>query len=589
MLEKLFQRRLFPYVAIALAVLFVWAHSLTFDFVWDDIHFIKNLESVRSLKNIPSMFTSEHATSPDNFKVFRPLRTVQYAILHWLGGKSEPQPWLFHLANLIWHAAAAMALFALALSLFEKLRDDAEPLLPAVAALVIALGFAVNPVTSEVVCWAKALDDLMAAFFILTASRLLVRLNSQRDYVAALFLFVLAMYSKEAAVPFAAVVFFIFVGLHRKAFLESVKLAGGFVAVAAVYLAHRHLVLGQTTQAAPLSGSHGQTLIDMLQVVPKYFRLLFGIPPFFIDYSFLPGHFKITAWPVLSGLLLLLALLAAALVAWRSKRYRLVGFGLLWTGLFLLPVSNLIPFFAFMAERFLYLPLAGWMIAIGALLMRLVRVRALAVIGVCVLVLWSVIARERSMVWKDALTLFVSATQQGVRIPRLEDAAVYAILHQPHMEERYSTNGQGKVALENASTIIHTLEEGLKLYPDHESLLSTLGLAYATDGKHQQAIPYLEAAANRNPTNAINWINLAQVNMEAGKKDQARAALSRAVDTGATQPMVLASASRLYERLADINAAVKTLEQLQKLQPANSALAERIQQLKAREDSPRAK
>src|SRR5262245_25515200 len=112
--DAFFSRRRAPYVLIALLTALVWGHSVKFGFVWDDQQFIEDLRSIRSLENVPSMFCSldAQASMGDAFKVFRPLRTVHYAILYQLSGKAAPLPWLYHLSNVLWHATAAMLLYA---------------------------------------------------------------------------------------------------------------------------------------------------------------------------------------------------------------------------------------------------------------------------------------------------------------------------------------------------------------------------------------------------------------------------------------------------------------------------------------------
>src|SRR5436190_10516882 len=121
----------------------------------------------------------------------------------------------------------------------------------------------------------------MAAVFLLASARaVLQETGKQEKFPAALFFFLLAVYSKESAVPFALFVYFIYLGIHKLTWVESAKRAGAFLAVALLYMVHRHLVIGRSTQAAPLSGSYGQTLIDMFPVLVKYLRLLCGIPAF---------------------------------------------------------------------------------------------------------------------------------------------------------------------------------------------------------------------------------------------------------------------------------------------------------------------
>src|SRR5262245_38686643 len=113
-----------PYITIAVVAAMVWGHTVSFEFVWDDRSFIEELTSIRSLKNVPAMFyrLDAQSSAPQDFKLFRPLRTVHYALLYWIGGKAEPQPWLFHTASLLWHMAAAMLLFGVTSRSMSKIR-----------------------------------------------------------------------------------------------------------------------------------------------------------------------------------------------------------------------------------------------------------------------------------------------------------------------------------------------------------------------------------------------------------------------------------------------------------------------------------
>ncbi len=253
-------RRWVPYVLLALVTLALWGHSVTFDFVWDDTFFIRDLPSVRSLENIPEMFSRLEAQSVNSqvSMVFRPLRTAHYALLHFLGGQELPQPWIFHVANVLWHAVTAMLLFATSARLFSRLLPGWTEERARSWALFVALGFALHPTVSEVVCWAKALDDILATFFCLAALRETLKSPDERAARwRAAFFFVLAVYSKESAVPFALVVPFVYRGIHRLPWKESARRSAEFFLVALLYVVHRRLVLGRSSQVAPLSGTYG--------------------------------------------------------------------------------------------------------------------------------------------------------------------------------------------------------------------------------------------------------------------------------------------------------------------------------------------
>ena len=174
-----------PCALLVALVLLVWGQSLSFQFVWDDQFFIQDLKSIRSFASVPEMFYSLDAQSsyPEGFVLFRPLRTLHYAVLFALGGGGAAKPWLFHLANLFWHALATVLLYQVLILLFcNNSEDEEENRTARLVALLGAAAFAVHPVVSEVVCWAKSLDDLMATVFVLGSCYALLRwLFTQRN------------------------------------------------------------------------------------------------------------------------------------------------------------------------------------------------------------------------------------------------------------------------------------------------------------------------------------------------------------------------------------------------------------------------
>jgi hypothetical protein len=568
-----------PYLLLAMATLLVWGHTIRFDFVWDDEFFILDLQSVRSLRHIPEMFyrLDAQATLPGDFKVFRPIRTAHYALLHCLAGQDVPPPWIYHLANVLWHGGTAMMLFAALTALLPRLAgnltgDDVRRW-----SFWAALAFAVHPVVSEVVCWAKSLDDILAAFFVLAALReLLLPLENRAARWRSLSFFALAVYSKESAVPFAAIAFVCFHTINRLPWKESIRRAAPFFIIAAVYLGHRHLVIGQSSQTGPISGSYGQTLLDMFPVVLTYFRLLWGVPPFFIDYSYLPGHCPFWSGAVLGGLALLLLLMAIWFVAGRSQKLALLGFGLLWTGLFLLPVSNLLPMMQYMAERFLYLPLIGWLMglaAIAAVTPRRARVRWVAFL---LILLWAVTAWNRSWIWRDPVTLFVRSAQEGPKTQRVEKNAVSAILHLPAVQNFLipdTTRKQLSVS-ESANPAagryaVAVLAEANRLFPTNQDILSTYGVCLAATGEPEKALPLLERAAQGQPQNLDHWLNLSRAALDANQPALAQSALEKAAGLARTNAAVLQLSFKFYWQTGNYPAARETLLQLNQLAPGD--------------------
>jgi hypothetical protein len=450
--------------------------------------------------------------------------------------------------------------------------------------LVLALAFALHPVTSEVVCWAKSLDDLMATTFVLASCIGLLRWVSapvsNRPYWWAVIFFALAVYSKESAVPFALFCGVLILWKHSSMKL-ALRAALPFLAVAFLFVLHRHFVIGRTSQTAPISGTYLQTLIDTLPAVPIYARLLGGIPPFCIDYTYMKGGHALTSPGVMLGFALVGLALGACVFLCRPKT-RLLGAGFLWLVLFLLPVSNLIPSMQYCAERFLYLPLVGWMIVLGSVLLvfPLRRVALAASIGV--VVCWAGLAWNRSWIWEDPVSLFVRSHLEGPTSERVKDNAIAAAFGLPHMRAVFvgaRKPGQPTQILAspaNASantdwpSIERTVEQLHSLFPDKEAVVVALAVTKIHCNKLNEAIPLFQQAAAQRPEVPMSWQNLAQAYAAAGQPGKAEEALRRVV---ALQPNNASAWDRLAKLQLQQNnyvGAKASFKTLQTLQPNNA-------------------
>jgi hypothetical protein len=574
------------YLLIGLMTLLVWGQSVRFDFVWDDHLLVLENQSIRALKNIPGMFVSLAMQSGELAPSYRPVRTAWYALLYALGGNAA-RPWIFHLSNVLWHAAAAMLLFSVARGLFARLAG-ASAGAARWAALLVALAFALHPANSESVCWVKCLDDLMAGFFVLAATWLLLKWNGDRlRYMGAAACFVAAMYSYESAVPFAVLAFIILYSYHDLPWRRSIALSLPFFLLAMAYIGHRHWVMGRSSQSEPLSGSYGQTLVDMFPVVTQYARLAWGVPPFSADYCDLlrtAGH-SFFSGPVLAGLVVLLGFVGWIAWAWRAS-LRLVAVGSLWFALFLLPVSNLVPTMQYIAERFLYLPLMGFLVAIGALAVKSSRRGPITLAGAAAICIWIGVSWNRAGIWRDEVTLFVQSSLDQPKCKRLRENAVVAIFELPQVADCFGlAHGTRKLTVspamsrEKIPAALETLTRAHNLFPDEERFTAAVGVAYATLGRISNAIPFLELATRQSTNDPACWTDLGTAYVLQKNWSGAQRAFQAALIREPTNVVALDRYSKLCSDLGEYGRALPCLQTLKQLQPANQEIARRLREV----------
>jgi tetratricopeptide (TPR) repeat protein len=277
-------------------------------------------------------------------------------------------------------------------------------------------------------------------------------------------------------------------------------------------------------------------LLDTLPALTIYFRLLWGIPPFSIDYTDMHGHLGLFSPSVMTGLCLLILWMAATWAAWRNERFRLAAVGLLWLGFFLLPVSNLVPMMQYLAERFLYLPLAGWLLAVGAVFAWMPQRRLGLALAAALLAFWIPVALARQGIWRDEVTLFVRSSLDNAANTRLRENALASIFRLPTMHSAFGLDDTTRrmqvassIPRSQAEDMLPTLLQARRLLPDEHRITAALGIAYAMAGQISNAVPFLELAARQGSNDAQCWIDLGSAYALEKMNDKARQAWETAL------------------------------------------------------------
>ncbi|HUF30618.1 MAG TPA: hypothetical protein VMM77_08110, partial [Gemmatimonadaceae bacterium] len=136
LISRVWLQRVAPLLVVVVALL-VYGNALQNGFVLDDGPVVLRNPLVHSIDGLWRAFTESYWPPPSQGGQYRPLGTISFT-LDWAISGGDPR-W-FHAVNVLWHAAAALLVWYVALQL----------LAPA-AALVAALLFAVHPVHVEAV------------------------------------------------------------------------------------------------------------------------------------------------------------------------------------------------------------------------------------------------------------------------------------------------------------------------------------------------------------------------------------------------------------------------------------------------------
>jgi protein O-mannosyl-transferase len=387
-------------LVVALLAVLPGLPSVRGDFVVDDVRFVKENRALEDPSILVRAFTdpstvSGNRTGPDWHGIYRPLRTLDFALDRALGGGAS---WVFHVHGILWHVLASI----LSLLLLRQLLPGPWP--PLLGAAV----FALHPAQVESVAWITSRGDVMGGALALAVLLLALR-GSTLTLVLSLLLFVPALLAKESAIV-APVLLVLILGRRsaagpRRALLRAIP----FVVIALVYFVARGLILssagdpGLGHRAAWWGGSWFGAWLTMARGVAHYAQILFVPTNLMFDYH-VPQP-ESGAVP-LDAVILLLAALALIVAAtrswWRGGRF---GLGCLWILVALAPVSNVILTINIpTASRFLYLPMVGFALLVAGAISGLVRragaSRRVPIIGAAVLVvLLGAISLDRAADW----------------------------------------------------------------------------------------------------------------------------------------------------------------------------------------------
>lgn len=409
-------------VAVALCAIALLAYSDSFrgDFVFDNqpliLHDPRLLQA--SAKNVELILQHTYWWPTGETPLYRPITTLSYLFNYAVLGETD-HPAGYHWFNFLLHGLNVVLLFALSQRFLRKLWPSA----------FIAGLWAVHPVLTESVTNIIGRSDLLAAASLMGGFLFYLKSTESQGWHRLAWLAGLTavtsigVFSKESAVAILGVV-----ALFELTWWKDRRQLRGFVlgcaAIAPAFLAlfyQRSVVLAgslppqQLFVDNPLVSAHFFTArLTSIAVMPKYLWLLVWPVRLSCDYSYV-------AVPVANGGLwdwihwIAVAVVIAA-VAWQFTRNRQLFFFATFAFVTFVPVSNL--FFStgtIMAERFLYLPAAGFAVCLVLVIYSVgqrVGSRAVAPAILCVIIAsLGIRTWKRNMDWRNDVTLWTSTVQ----------------------------------------------------------------------------------------------------------------------------------------------------------------------------------
>jgi tetratricopeptide (TPR) repeat protein len=506
---------------LLLAILAAYANHFHNTFHYDDWHTIVNNAAIRDLRNIPLFFrdATTFSSLPSN-QSYRPLVStllaIDYRLAHGL------QPFWFHLSIFALFIALTMLLASVIHHLLER---DAATSPNRWIALATAAWYALDPANADTINYIIASSDVISALGVIASFAVYFAFPRLRRYYVYVLPAAIAILAKPPAAIFA-VLFAVFRllfpdpavaerGPHARAWF--VEVVPPFVICGAVLLFVQHMTPRSWTAGA--ANAHNY-LITQPYVALLYFKTFlwptglsaaYGLNPFVATGD---ARFWI-------GFAFAIFMSAAAIMAAVFKKTRMIGFGLLWFLIALLPTS-LFPLEEVMNDHRTFLSYIGLVIAIAGaaalLVARFDRQRTWRkVAATCAVALFLCVNAyatfQRNKVWKTEETLWHDVVLKNPR-------------------NGFGLTAYGRTLLEKGdfSGALDYLHRAQQLTPQYPELLINLALAENATKQTAAAEQHFKDALRLALSLPDNYIYYARRLISYARNDEARALLHSALE-----------------------------------------------------------
>ncbi len=486
------------------AVLVAYLPAIRGQKVWDDAFLIGTNEFFRSPTFVFEVF--RHYLYPESFSLYyRPVQNLSYILDYWLWNQNT---FGYHLSNILFHALSAFLLYLVLCSVLPRVEGNAEKLgerrngcsVP----LFVALVWAVHPIHHAAVAYVAGRADSLATMFSLGAWLLFLYARNWRSFRARmaglaviLLLAVLALCSKEIAITWMALFLvwtLFFDGRSNRK--DKAGAVAGVIGALLAYWAIRHLPEARHAAPGPAGEPFPERLILVLRALGDYWRILILPTELHMERTIL-GDAPLGSWRGffdrggLAPIGLGVAAAVTVLCLWKVPGRKVRILGAVWFLIGFLPVSNLIPLNATVAEHWIY------MASIGAILF----------LAGCVLALPSQVHRSAGYAIAAIIVGFSIRTAFKVRDWTSNERLFSKTIEAADVSARMSMNlavvhlKRGEIDV--AETL---LRDALQRFPDAGPIRIKLASVLLSQGKAAEAESLLDAGVKAGDANSVEYI-----------------------------------------------------------------------------------
>ena len=322
--------------------------------------------------------------------------------------------------------------------------------------------------------------------------------------------YILALLSKESSLILP-----VLLALYHYSFKKKVKVKEFFSigSLAVIYILLRITILKALLANRSYTTNLFQRLPGFFVAITNYVKLLFF--PFNLHMEYRLRVFNAGDLKVILGAVILLVLLVYAFR--RRESNKLVFFSILWFFVALLPVSNLYPINAYMAEHWLYLPSIGFFLLAAKAISFFYKVERFKVFTkvfvVSSLVFYSYLTIRQNIFWREPIAFYE-----------------YTLKYAPDSPRVHYNLGNTYNDIDKREESVAAYKKAIEMKANYTEAYSNLGSVYTDMGKNEEAVAVYKKAVEIKADHADVHYNLGAAYMNMNKTEKAIAAYKKAIE-----------------------------------------------------------
>lgn len=500
---------------ITLIVLISYVNILPNGLSFDDRDFFSDWPAIRNSEtglsaflNLPDLLAGDLPVHHRG--VYRPIRSVYYLLNLQIFGFNT---FAFHLQSIIIHALVTLLVYLIARLITKN----------NLTAFISGIFFASHPIHTEAITYTAASFDTLGILFFFASFYFYLQANDETGSInlkasatkisqktTRLLSWLLAFlafftYEMTLMLPFLIITYEVLLrGFSLKQLLKRFYIYLPYLMILGGYIATRVLLLHIGSRGDYLGPEYlpasNQAKLGIFEILFKYASLLilpinltitYSVPDFAFSILYKittnidPSLYILNEIGKYIFLLPIILIFIICLLIFKIRHFKLVSFCLAWLIVSLVPVLNIVPQGAVIAERFLYIPSFGFCLLVGFLASTILQSNNLSplkknlftLLIITAVLLFSLTTIVRNMDWHSQESLFYSA--------HLNDPSAFnpnAVLSLINIEKG------------NYDQSIYYSKQALALDPKSFEMYHRLGIALEKKGEYQTALENYQKA-----------------------------------------------------------------------------------------------